>query len=86
MSTTIFFHDMSGSTGNVYKYHELSLKIYNDYVKNKNHIIVGWDNNLSNEVSYALCVSFETIEGEKEIYELMERAQIQIEQEQELEV
>jgi hypothetical protein len=36
---------MSGSTGNVYKYHELSLKIYNDYVKNKNHIIVGWDNN-----------------------------------------
>lgn len=41
--TTIFFHDMSGSTGDVYEYHELSLKIYNDYVKNKEHIIVGWD-------------------------------------------
>jgi len=43
MSTTIFFHDMSGSTGGIAKYHELSLKLYNDYVKNKNHIIVGWD-------------------------------------------
>lgn len=43
--TTIFFHDMSGSTSNQKNYHELSLKIYNDQVKNKNHIIVGWDNN-----------------------------------------
>ncbi len=43
MTTTIFFHDMSGSTGGVRKYHDLSLKIYNEQVKNKDHIIVGWD-------------------------------------------
>lgn len=42
-TTTIFFHDMSGSTQGGQKYHELSLKIYNEQVKNKNHIIVGWD-------------------------------------------
>jgi hypothetical protein len=43
MSTTIFFHDMSGSTGGVRQYHKLSLQIYNEHVKNKNHIIVGRD-------------------------------------------
>ena len=43
MSTTIFFHDMSGSTAGIHNYHKLSLKIYNEQVKNKNHIIVGWD-------------------------------------------
>ena len=43
-TTTIFFHDMSGSTQGRQKYHELSLKNYNEQVKNKNHIIVGWDN------------------------------------------
>ena len=46
---------------------------------------VGWDKDLSNDIKYALCVSFETIEGEKEIYELMEQAQIQVENEQEIE-
>jgi len=42
-TTTIFFHDMSGSTGGVRQYHKLSLQIYNEHVKNKDHIIVGWD-------------------------------------------
>jgi hypothetical protein len=42
-TTTIFFHDMSGSTQGQQNYHTLSLKIYNEQVKNKNHIIVGWD-------------------------------------------
>ena len=43
-TTTIFFHDMSGSTGGVRQYHDLSLKIYNEKVKNNTHVIVGWDN------------------------------------------
>jgi hypothetical protein len=35
-TTTIFFHDMSGSTCGICQYHDLSLKIYNEQVKNKN--------------------------------------------------
>ena len=42
-TTTIFFYDMSGSTCGICQYHDLSLKIYNEQVKNNNHVIVGWD-------------------------------------------
>jgi subtilisin family serine protease len=46
----------------------------------------GWDKNLENETSYALCVSFEILDTELNIYELMSEAQIQAEQEEEIEL
>lgn len=45
----------------------------------------GWDKNLENETSYALCVSFEVLDAEMNIYELIAQAQIEIEPEQEVE-
>jgi hypothetical protein len=46
----------------------------------------GWDKNLENETPYALCVSFEVMDAQMNIYELMAQAQIEIEPEQEIEV
>jgi len=46
----------------------------------------GWDKNLENEISYALCVSFEALGAEINIYNLIAEAQIEIEPETEIEV
>lgn len=46
----------------------------------------GWDKNLENEIQYALCVSFEVLDVQMNIYNLLAQAQIQIEAEQEIEV
>lgn len=46
----------------------------------------GWDKNLENEIPYALCVSFEVIDSQMNIYDIMAQAQIEIEPEQEVEV
>jgi len=46
----------------------------------------GWDKNLESETPYALCVSFEVMDVEMNIYELLAQAQIEIEPEQEIEV
>ena len=66
MSTTILFHDMSGSTGGVRQYHNLSLKIYDEFVKNNNHIIVGWDDKykvLSDESYLSMCKNMKGYNG-----------------------
>ncbi len=47
---------------------------------------LGWDKNLENETSYALCVSFESLDSEMNIYELLAQAQVQVEQEVEIEL
>ncbi|MBP6302140.1 MAG: S8 family peptidase [Bacteroidia bacterium] len=44
----------------------------------------GWDRNLENETPYALCVSFEVMDAEMNIYELLAQAQVEIEPEQEV--
>ena len=46
----------------------------------------GWDKNLESETPYALCVSFEVLDAEMNIYELLAQAQVEIEPEQEIEV
>ena len=46
----------------------------------------GWDKNLESETPYALCVSFEVMDAEMNIYELLAQAQVEIEPEQEIEV
>ncbi|MEX0966405.1 MAG: S8 family peptidase [Bacteroidia bacterium] len=46
----------------------------------------GWDRNLESETKYALCVSFEVMDVEMNIYELLAQAQVEIEPEQEIEV
>jgi len=46
----------------------------------------GWDKNLENETPYALCVSFEVMDAELNIYELLAQAQVEIEPEQEIEI
>lgn len=43
---------------------------------------VGWDKNLSNKVPYALCVSFEALDTEMNIYQILSEAQVEIEQNQ----
>ena len=47
---------------------------------------LGWDKNLENKTQYALCVSFEVLDVQLNIYELLAQAQIEIESEQEVEV
>lgn len=42
---------------------------------------VGWDKNLDNEIHYSLCVSFEAVGTELEVYKLLSEAQIFVEQE-----
>lgn len=42
---------------------------------------VGWDKNLENELPYALCVSFELLDSQANIYEIMSEAQVEEEQE-----
>lgn len=46
----------------------------------------GWDKNLENETPYALCVSFEVMDAEMNIYELLAQAQVEIEPELEIEL
>lgn len=46
----------------------------------------GWDKNIENETNYAFCVSFEVLDAEMNIYELLAQAQVEIEPEQELEI
>jgi len=46
----------------------------------------GWDKNLENIIPYALCVSFEVLDAEINIYNLLAQAQIEIEPEQEVEI
>lgn len=46
----------------------------------------GWDKNLENEISYALCVSFEVLDIQMNIYKILAQAQVEIEPEQEVEV
>lgn len=46
----------------------------------------GWDKNMENQTDYALCVSFEILDAELNIYTLMAEAQVEIPLEQELEV
>ena len=43
----------------------------------------GWDKNLENETSYALCVSFEALDAELNIYELLAEGQVEVEQQEE---
>ncbi len=43
---------------------------------------VGWDKNLENQVPYALCVSFEALDTEMNIYNILAEAQVEIEQDQ----
>ncbi len=43
----------------------------------------GWDKNLENETSYALCVSFEVLDAELNIYELLAEGQVEVEQQEE---
>ena len=47
---------------------------------------MGWDRNLESKTKYALCVSFEILDSEANIYKLMAEAQVQIEPEQEVEI
>ncbi|GEJ47611.1 S8 family peptidase [Chryseobacterium sp. ON_d1] len=42
---------------------------------------VGWDRNLDNETQYSICVSFESIGTELELYKLLSEAQVIVEQE-----
>ena len=46
----------------------------------------GWDKNLENEIPYALCVSFEVLDAQMNIYDILAQAQVEIEPEQEVEV
>lgn len=46
----------------------------------------GWDRNLENEIPYALCVSFEVLDAQINIYELLSQAQVEIQPEQEIEI
>lgn len=46
----------------------------------------GWDKNLENETNYALCVSFELLDAQMNIYNIMAEAQVEIEPEQEIEL
>ena len=46
----------------------------------------GWDKNLENESEYSLCVSFEVLDAQLNIYEILSQAQIEIENEQEIEI
>lgn len=46
----------------------------------------GWDKNLENETNYALCVSFELLDTQMNIYNIMAEAQVEIEPEQEIEL
>jgi subtilisin family serine protease len=43
---------------------------------------VGWDKNLENQVPYALCVSFEALDTEMNIYNILAEAQVEVEQNQ----
>ena len=44
----------------------------------------GWDKNLESKTNYALCVSFEVLDSEMNIYDILAQAQIEIEPEQEV--
>ena len=46
----------------------------------------GWDKNLENKTNYALCVSFEVLDSQMNIYDILAQAQIEIEPEQEVEI
>ncbi len=46
----------------------------------------GWDKNLENQTSYALSVSFEALDVEMSLYEVMAEAQVEVEQELEIEL
>ncbi|MBR2649862.1 MAG: S8 family peptidase [Sediminibacterium sp.] len=46
----------------------------------------GWDKNLENETNYALCVSFELLDAQMNVYNIMAEAQVEIEPEQEIEL
>lgn len=46
----------------------------------------GWDRNLENETNYSLSVSFEALDVQMNIYEILSEAQVEIEEEQEIEV
>ena len=43
----------------------------------------GWDKNLENETDYSLCVSFEVLDAELNIYELLAENQVEVEQQEE---
>ncbi|TPD65738.1 S8 family peptidase [Flavobacterium microcysteis] len=47
---------------------------------------LGWDKSLENETEYAFCVSFELLDAEMNIYELMAQAQIEVQPEQEIDI
>jgi len=46
----------------------------------------GWDKSFESATKYALCVSFEILDAQMNIYDIMAQAQIEIEPEQEVEV
>jgi subtilisin family serine protease len=46
----------------------------------------GWDKNLENETDYSLCVSFEVLDAELNIYELLSEGQVEVEQQEEIEL
>ena len=46
----------------------------------------GWAKNLESTTNYALCVSFEVLDSQMNIYDILAQAQIEIEPEQEIEV
>lgn len=43
---------------------------------------LGWNKNLENETDYSLCVSFEILDAELNIYELLAEGQVEVEQEE----
>lgn len=46
----------------------------------------GWDKNMENKTDYALCVSFEVMDAELNIYSLLAEAQVEVAQELEIEL
>ncbi len=47
---------------------------------------IGWDKNLENETPYALCVSFEVLDSQMNIYNLLAEAQVEVDLETEIEL
>lgn len=46
----------------------------------------GWDKNLENITPYSLCVSFEVLDAQVNLYEILAEAQVEIEAEQEIDI
>lgn len=47
---------------------------------------LGWEKDIENETKYAVCVSFEVLDVQMNIYDILSQAQVEIEPEQEIEI